>query len=230
MTNVPSGKVSKGRINPTQARDINGAVEPRKRPQQARSQLMVERILDAAQRQLKEEGAKGLTTTAIAKRAGLSAGSLYQYFPNKEAIVLALFRRWLTAFRAVIDPQIASPAPANWKALKRQLWANIQAIAQIYWDNADLQPVLQTMGLNPTLRRIDREHREAVIDAFATWILRINPALERSVAVRLGIISLEAGHACYSVAVSQSARQYKEMLRDIESMQLSLLRPYLGLK
>ncbi len=211
-------------------KDTDRGIEPRKRPQQARSQVLVERILEAAQLQLKDEGAKGLTTIAIARRAGLSAGSLYQYFPNKEAIVLDLFRRWLTAFRAAIDPQLQSRAPSSWRGFKRQLETVTQAVAQIYWDNSDLQPVLQTMGLNPMLRRIDREHREAMIDAFAAWFLRINPALDRTVAKRIGILSLEAGHACYSVAAAQTAPEYKEMLRDIETMQLAILRPYLGLR
>lgn len=217
-------------MNRSARQNTDRAVEPRKRPQQARSQVMVERILDAARLQLKEEGAKGLTTIAIARRARLSAGSLYQYFPNKEAIVVALFHRWLTAFRAVIDPQLDSGAPSNWRGFKRQLAKIMLAVAQIYWDNVDLQPVLQTMNLDPTLRRIDGEHRAAVINAFATWFLRINPALERNVAIRIGILFFEVGHASYSIAVTQSAREYKEMLRDIENMQLALLRPYLGLR
>ncbi len=64
--------------------------KPRKSPVQARSAATVEAILEAAARILETEGLEGYTTNAIAKRAGVSVGSLYQYFPNKDAITAAL--------------------------------------------------------------------------------------------------------------------------------------------
>lgn len=62
----------------------------RKEPRQARSRRMRERILAAAVRVLDEEGALGFTTTKVADEAQVSVGSLYQYFPNKHALVIAL--------------------------------------------------------------------------------------------------------------------------------------------
>ncbi|MEZ5999259.1 TetR/AcrR family transcriptional regulator [Hyphomonas sp.] len=63
---------------------------PRKSPVQARSAATVDAILEAAARILESEGFEGYTTNAIAKRAGVSIGSLYQYFPNKDAVTAAL--------------------------------------------------------------------------------------------------------------------------------------------
>jgi AcrR family transcriptional regulator len=65
----------------------------RKIPQQARSRAMVDDILDAAVRVLIEEGLDRTSTTRIADRAGISAGSLYQYFANRDAIFDALALR-----------------------------------------------------------------------------------------------------------------------------------------
>ncbi|MEZ5947272.1 MAG: TetR/AcrR family transcriptional regulator [Hyphomonas sp.] len=65
---------------------------PRKTPVQARSSATVEAILEAAAHILEAEGLEGYTTNAIAKRAGVSIGSLYQYFPNKDAVTAALVR------------------------------------------------------------------------------------------------------------------------------------------
>src|ERR1044071_10462280 len=62
----------------------------RKTPRQARSSAMVEAILEAAARVLAREGLARATTNRIAEVAGVSIGSLYQYFPNKMAIVRAL--------------------------------------------------------------------------------------------------------------------------------------------
>lgn len=67
--------------------------KPRKTPVQARSGVTVDAILEAAAHILESEGLDGYTTNAIAKRAGVSIGSLYQYFPNKDAVTAALVLR-----------------------------------------------------------------------------------------------------------------------------------------
>jgi len=69
------------------------ALNPRKRPRQARSAATVEAILEAAARILETRGPEGYTTNAVAELAGVSIGSLYQYFPNKEALTGALIQR-----------------------------------------------------------------------------------------------------------------------------------------
>lgn len=66
------------------------AATPRKKPKQRRSQETVRAILEATAHILAEEGTEKASTNRIAKRAGVSIGSLYQYFPNKEALLLAV--------------------------------------------------------------------------------------------------------------------------------------------
>jgi len=66
------------------------ALTSRKHPQQARSNQLVEAVLDAAVQVLMREGAQRFTTARVAERAGVSVGSLYQYFPNKAAILFRL--------------------------------------------------------------------------------------------------------------------------------------------
>jgi AcrR family transcriptional regulator len=80
---------------------------PRKSPLQERSGVTVDAILEAAVRILLAHGYSALTTKAMADRAGVSVGSLYQYFPNKQAIVAELIRRHLREVITVID---ATPA------------------------------------------------------------------------------------------------------------------------
>jgi AcrR family transcriptional regulator len=62
----------------------------RRRPRQQRSRAIVDSILEAGRRLLAESGESALTTNRIAERAGVSVGSLYRYFPNKEAVVAAI--------------------------------------------------------------------------------------------------------------------------------------------
>src|ERR1700728_4341959 len=65
-------------------------ISSRKQPQQTRSTELVEAILDAAVQVLAKEGAQRFTTARVAEKAGVSVGSLYQYFPNKAAILFRL--------------------------------------------------------------------------------------------------------------------------------------------
>jgi AcrR family transcriptional regulator len=68
-------------------------INPRKSPAQERSRFTVEQIIQAATQIFTERGYAGATTNHIAERAGVSIGSLYQYFPNKEAILVTLAKR-----------------------------------------------------------------------------------------------------------------------------------------
>lgn len=76
---------------------------PRRKPKQARAHDTVEVLLDAAARVLRQRGYAGATTNRIAEDAGVSVGSVYEYFANKDAVFDALIRRELaalvTAFR-----------------------------------------------------------------------------------------------------------------------------------
>ncbi len=67
---------------------------PRKAPQQDRSRAMVARIVDAGQAVLIAHGYDGASTNRIAAAAGISPGSLYQYFPDKDSIVAAVIERY----------------------------------------------------------------------------------------------------------------------------------------
>jgi len=75
---------------------------PRKRPRQERSKATVETILAATARVLVKKGFDGLTTNAVAEAAGVSIGSLYQYFPSKEALVAALIEQHIEQMNAAI--------------------------------------------------------------------------------------------------------------------------------
>lgn len=77
-------------------------VRPRKRPAQRRSRETVEAILDGAAQVFERHGYAAGTTNRIAERAGVSVGSVYEYFPNKDAIVVALAERELEKEREVL--------------------------------------------------------------------------------------------------------------------------------
>jgi AcrR family transcriptional regulator len=96
------------------------SVSSRKQPQQTRSNELVAAILDAAVQVLAKEGAQRFTTARVAERAGVSIGSLYQYFPNKAAILFRLqsdeWRSTSGLLRDILADR-TQPPPARLRAL-----------------------------------------------------------------------------------------------------------------
>lgn len=102
------------RINP---------LDPRKSPKQARSAATVEIILEAAARILESKGLNGYTTNAVAERAGVSVGSLYQYFPGKDALTGALIRRETSVLMQ--EAEEAATDPIGERAVRRMIAAAV---------------------------------------------------------------------------------------------------------
>lgn len=94
---------------------------PRKRPRQSRSKETVESILGATARILVKHGFDGLTTNAVAEQAGVSIGSLYQYFPNKQSLVAALIEQRIDEKNARTHAALAEVAAAPFQVAVRTM-------------------------------------------------------------------------------------------------------------
>lgn len=105
---------------------VEKELAPRSRAKQARSMESVQRVLDAADAILRRDGPAAVTTPAIAAESGVSVGALYRYFPNKEAIILALYEERLAKIRAFVARSFQDMAeggqggePGGWRAYVR---------------------------------------------------------------------------------------------------------------
>ena len=85
----------------------------RRAPRQGRSRQTVDAVLAAVPRVIRREGVDAVTTNRIAEAAGVSIGSLYQYFPDKKAIFSALHERHVEDVRQVIERAIAEHASST---------------------------------------------------------------------------------------------------------------------
>jgi len=94
---------------------ITSSHRVRREPRQNRSRQTTNTILDAVTVVLKRHGPDGVTTNRISEVAGYSIGSLYQYFPNKQAIYMALHERHVEEVRAAIARAVAKDAFASLK-------------------------------------------------------------------------------------------------------------------
>src|SRR5664279_5431362 len=109
----------------------------RRAPQQARGQRRVSTILDAAAEVFAETGYEETTTNAIAIRANTSIGSLYQFFPNKLAILSSLASRYRTKLDVVLGDASDDPRVS----LQLQLTRLIDRVAEYYAANPAFQPM-----------------------------------------------------------------------------------------
>ncbi|MDF2466899.1 MAG: TetR family transcriptional regulator [Ramlibacter sp.] len=82
----------------------------RKKPQQARSRAMVDTLIEATSRVIAQRGLDGTTTPAIAEAAGVSVGSLYQYFDGKDALIAALLEKLVGDLTRLLDTQAQQAA------------------------------------------------------------------------------------------------------------------------
>jgi AcrR family transcriptional regulator len=103
---------------------------PRKQPQQQRAAETVHAIVTAVERVLHAHGAKGLTTNRIAEVAGVSVGTLYQYFPNKQALVGALQERVLSQLLDTFRAGLEAGAKDSMPALATRIAASMVAVYQ----------------------------------------------------------------------------------------------------
>jgi AcrR family transcriptional regulator len=131
--------------NKTRVRDGRGrpgkkTVKARKVPGQARSQETVNVILEAGARILESDGLHAFNTNAIAERAGVSIGSLYQYFPNKDAILLALIGRFEEALH---DAVVNAMQGGKGQELKPRLRLLVRALVVAHYDRPRLNRVLE---------------------------------------------------------------------------------------
>jgi len=121
---------NKTRVPEGRDRSRKSTLKARKMPGQARSQETVTVILEASARILESDGLRGFNTNAIAERAGVSVGSLYQYFPNKDAIVLALIASFEDALH---DAVLRAVRGGRGEELKHRLRLLVRALVTVHY-------------------------------------------------------------------------------------------------
>ncbi|MDA8451750.1 TetR/AcrR family transcriptional regulator [Acidovorax sp. NCPPB 3859] len=160
--------------------------QPRKAPRQARSQAMVEAILEATARVLAERGYAGTNTNLVAERAGVSIGSVYQYFPNKDSLVTALHERHGAQMYTAIADVLAAERPDG---LRGHVQAMVRALLAAHRVAPDLHRVLEKEfpffdapreesaadgGIFRQVRALLESHRGEIAPAdldLATWMV-----------------------------------------------------------
>lgn len=139
----------------------------RRAPRQERSRDTVKVVLDAVERVVKREGVDALTTNRIADAAGVSIGSVYQYFPDKRSIFAALHQRHVEQVSQVIERTVAEH-PAT--SLEKFTCALVKALMDLH----DLEP-----GLHEIISEVVPESAQGFRRALQATFERVISPLEQ---------------------------------------------------
>jgi AcrR family transcriptional regulator len=148
---------------------VSAALKPRKTPVQSRSAATVLAIFEATIQVLLKQGFEQLTTTRVADRAGVSVGTLYQYFPNKNALLLAVLGRYLDAIASSIEQACRVRHGSTLRCMVAALCdAFIHAkTRRLDVSKALMQPAAK-LGGDALRQQAARRVRRAVLDMLAT--------------------------------------------------------------
>ena len=187
--------------NETRVRDGRGrprknTLKARKVPAQARSQETVTVILEASARILESEGLRGFNTNAIAEKAGVSIGSFYRYFPNKDAIVIALIGSFEEALH---DAVLRAVQDGTGQELKARLRLLVRALVGAHYRRPRLNRALEaeeerlgsgadSVAFHATVLQLFRDHENEMAVPLSAATERVVIAILRAV-VDLGLAS-----------------------------------------
>ncbi|WP_128429509.1 TetR/AcrR family transcriptional regulator [Streptomyces cyaneus] len=175
----------------------------RRTPQQARSKARLARVLQAAERVLVSEGVRALTTTRIAAEAKVSVGSLYQYLPDRDAIIDALAAGYFARLESAMEDLVRAAAEEQWDDPVGVL---IDAYAAIYRTEHGFRALWFGSSLTEQTRAADREHKQRMADGI------------RRVVLALGIAPNDAAlaRACHAATLAADALAQEAFRRDPE--------------
>jgi AcrR family transcriptional regulator len=157
------------------ARDTRDVSARRRTPVQARSRATYERVLDATLAILDEEGWDGLSTNAVAARAGLTVPTVYSYFPDKYAIVHELFERYEHDRRESLGPALRAAAErGDWEGALRSALTGAAEMRMHYRGGLALR---QAMIAVPDLRRFEEASSSRAVAAFSGLLRAWEPRL-----------------------------------------------------
>ena len=140
--------------------DDDRPLAPRKQPTQDRAKRSMQRVVDATEVIIRRDGPAAVTTPAIAAESGVSVGSIYQYFPNKEAIILALYEQKLALIRDFAAGSLEG-AEGDWRTFFSD-WVHRlrQAESEMNYDIS----LNTAIDHYPKLAEVSRAHTDRIAD------------------------------------------------------------------
>jgi AcrR family transcriptional regulator len=205
---------------------MTAAVLPlRRTPRQARARARLDLILATASTMVAEAGAEALNTNHLARRAGIPVGSVYQYFPDKAALLTALAKAQVAAFEATLTMP-ADPDPAHWN-LAAEVHKGVSGLAGFIQANPAFPQLYLAAraGGGPAAAMLDggAAHFAAIFAARAPHI----PADQRA---RHASVVVESAQALLALAASgpDAQRELPAVTAEVVALITRYLAPFYG--
>lgn len=190
-------------------------------PTQQRSIQRRQEILRTTAALLERVGFDDLTTILIAKELKISVGSLYHYFPNKQAILYALGEHWLEEQTRVLE-EIARHDLESLD-IPGFIEFAFPRMLKVYREQRGLMPLVQAMWAVPELCDLDDRHDDLVISHLEQMFQRIGLPHAKPERERRARLLLELIHALFLSIVEQSQAKGKRSYRDVVALGITLL-------
>jgi AcrR family transcriptional regulator len=188
-------------------------VAKRKEPLQSRSKDTFEKILNVTEELLDEIGLDRLTTVLIAGKARMSVGTVYEYFPNKHAILFALASRWVEKMKQVMAANdVRSSEFVTW-----QEWCEgyIRSMVTLYSQEKGLVKYYDMLVSVLELRELDLELDEVVVAYLSRSLLSFFPSLKTDDLEILNRMIITNMHNVLRFAVNMTDPQKQKMLNNL---------------
>ncbi len=167
-------------------------IQPRRQPVQARSRERVEKILDAAVQLLIKEGYDAVKTNAIARQAGVSIGSVYQFFPNRFAIFNALAERYREKIALSLESHLSISANRTWEVALEE---TLDAMAEMWRTDWAFHSVWLAIQNTAELRDSREQYRNVLLRETLTRFIRtLLPRAPDAQVVSIGRVILETSN------------------------------------
>ncbi len=195
----------------------------RRKPQQDRGERRVAEVLEAAAAVIAEVGYESATMTAMAERAGASIGAVYQYFPNKDAIVTALRQQYANEMRACWTPLAESGAELSIAELVERIFA-------VLVEFLERRPAYIPLLSAPRMHKRDTAARNRLREHFADLFRKKRPELTAGAALRLANVTLQVVKGMNQLYAEAAAGpgEREEILREFKLLLTGYLRSRLG--
>ena len=202
----------------------------RRRPRQSRGQKRVELLLEAAAAVIAESGLQAATAEAIALRARTAKGSLYQFFPNRDAVLAALALKYADEMRHIHEK--AFPIDPRGLALDRLIDRIVKPLAEFHDRNPAFRRVFATIeGPLDEMRAAPARLRAQLFDSFVDRLDVLfasrNPQLPARDRRRAALVSASVGQAVLARRSRASAVDKKPLLDDLRRLLVAFLEPLL---